>query len=132
MTTWLKLLPLELQDITQFVEPFGETKRDENVAGVMSEDLKRLYTLWMSYQREAEQARLNYKYSAREEDKRTAVKNKFKADALERIFWCCVNEEFDLWDKGCTSVRTGWQVCWAERSSDDFPPFFKHLFGGLE
>ena len=128
MTTWLKLLPLELQQITDFREPSAEVGKNDNVVGVMSDDLKRLYTLWMVCTREAEQAKLNYRFSDDLRDQCKSREYKFKADALRHIFWTCLNEEFNLWHKSMTSVRKGWQVCWSDVSDEpNLSDFFRKL-----
>jgi len=131
MTTWLKLLPLELQEITDFMEPPMEVEQNDNIVGVMSDDLKRLYTLWRVCTRGFEQAKLDYRFSNNNKDLVKGQEYKFKAEALQRIFWTCVNEEFNLWDKPETGVRKGWQVCWSDESSGEphFPEFFRRLFG---
>ena len=131
MTTWLKLLPLELQEITDFMEPPAEIKKNDNVVGVMSDDLKKLYTLWMMCTREAEQAKLNHRFSHSLEDEHKAVEYKAKAEALRHIFWTCLNEEFDLWNKYTSGIRKGWQVCWSEESDDEphIPDFLRRLLG---
>ena len=131
-TTWLKLLPLELQGITDIMEPPGDVGENDNVVGVMSDDLKRLYTLWRMCTKESEQARLNYRYSPNPEDKHKALEYKSKAEALQHIFWTCVNEEFDLWHRYSTGVRKGWQVCWSEESDDEphLPDFLRRLMEG--
>ena len=129
MTTWLKLLPLELQEITDFIEPPQKVVRGDNLVGVMSDDLKKLYTLWMLVDKEAEQSKLNYRFTHKPEDEHKALEYGAKTEALRCLFWVCLKEEFDLWSKSISGIREGWQVCWTDESVYRFP--FTDLFRGL-
>lgn len=128
MTTWIKLLPLELNGINKLIEPPDDIKKGEHKVGTMSEELKRLYTLWKESYRLAEQHKLNHRLEPSVDEEKTWKYYDYKTDALREIFWFCVHEEFDLWGKPTTAVRKGWQVVWYEEP--DILPFFKHLFGG--
>ena len=129
MTTWLKLLPLELQEITDFMDPPQKLCEGDNIVGVMSDDLKRLYTLWMLIDKEAEQAKLDYRFSHKLEDEYRALEYTSKSQALRCIFWVCLDEEFNLWSKDISGIRKGWQVCWTDKSNYKSP--FTDLFRGL-
>ncbi|GAI81636.1 unnamed protein product, partial [marine sediment metagenome] len=99
--------------------------------GVMSDDLKRLYTLMMIFTKEAEQAKLDYRFSHSFEDEHKAMEYRAKSEALRHIFWTCLNEEFDLWNKDNSGVRKGWQVCWSDDSDEPhLPDFIRRLLEG--
>lgn len=116
-TTWLKLLPLEL-DETKIIEPEDDVKSSETEVGCLSSDLKKLY----SYKRAlGEQGmRLSLEVSLRsdkvkkEEMVAQLCRLKMCADIANNLFWLAVNDEFNLWDKSDIGVRKGWIVVWYE------------------
>lgn len=114
-TSWLKLLPLALQDVTDFFEPIDEfDSRQECYAGEMSEDLKRLYTLWQHCLKSAMQqgvdARFARSRNEREYSLGAFVEFSAKAKALEGIFWISVRDTFSLWSKSDIGIRSGFMV----------------------
>ncbi|MDP2731048.1 MAG: hypothetical protein Q8O55_11295 [Dehalococcoidales bacterium] len=45
MSTWLKLLPLEIDEVEELIEPVEEVKGDTSVLGIIeSEFLKKLWS----------------------------------------------------------------------------------------
>jgi len=127
MSTWLKLLPLEIQDVNDLIEPTEEIKAGETVAGVVSEELKKTWTLSRSFKKSAELLEVQMKYTkASEEERGKFVELMYKARALEMIFWIAVHDELQLWGhpERC-ALRIGWQV--VEYKQVESP--FKFLFG---
>ena len=118
MSTWLKLLPLELQELDKLSEPDTQIKPGDHEVGVMSDDLKKLYSLYRSVDRASDQAKLDYRHSLEEERAqlvgRAAELDK-KAEVLRELFWIGVNDEFNLWSKRATGIRKGWKVVWYTR-----------------
>jgi len=62
MYTWFKLLPLEIQEVDQLVEPQEEIKEGETIAGTISEILRKMYSLWKSTDQAAELLAVELKY----------------------------------------------------------------------
>jgi len=112
MLTWLNLLPLEIQGIEELLEPIDEVKEGETIVGVISDDLKRLWTLFKSIRKSADLLSIEVKYrqaSAQETGKISELLS--KARALELIFWIGVIDEFQIWGHAETpGLRRGWQV----------------------
>ena len=120
-TTWLKLLPLELED-TKNIEPEDDIKVGETEVGCLPNDLKKLY----SYKRALGEQGLRLTLEARLcSDKVKQVEMsaqlcrlKMTADIVNNLFWVAVNDEFDLWDKSDIGIRKGWIVVWYEDKPD--------------
>lgn len=131
MSLWLKLLPLELSDITEYIEPKLPTLEGEQDVGEMSEDLKKLYTLWQKTLRECDQVTLDMKYEGDSEDINGRVDELgHKAQALKLLFWIAAHEELKLWSKSL-GARKGYRLVIKTISEmPDLPPFLKRLFGG--
>ncbi len=133
MSTWIKLLPMQLADISanHFREPHGELERTDNVVGVMSDDLKRLYTLWIDTQMASEQLVLEAKFAFKQNERDSSFTRAFelrtKTEVLEKIFWVSLRDEFGLWDKPGVGIRANYQVVWFD--SPQPKSIFDMLFG---
>jgi len=113
MCTWLKLLPLELQEVEDFVDNPDEPGPGETVVGVMSDDLKRIYALRVSNMIKATTKVLESAlkpHNSRLELLADASRLEYQANALDSIFWIGINDEFGLWDKPNVGIRKGFQV----------------------
>lgn len=122
MSSWIKLLPLELSQIEEdeIIEPETEVKRSaERVVGEMSIDLKRIYTRWRILFESADRAILEAKYSRKKEQQKELIARALelheKAEAMEKIFWISIKDEFGLWglidnDENSVGVRKGFKV----------------------
>ncbi len=115
---WLNLLPLQLSETTDFLEPQQDMERGDHEIGLMTEDHKRLFTLWRAVKRSAEEAVIQAKYAqSREqalEEKKRAEELALKAHILGDIFWVSLNDHYDVWDKESIGVRRGFKVVWSE------------------
>lgn len=141
MSTWLKLLPLELNGIeeNEFCEP--ETEVDptkDHMVGEMSLDLKRIYTHWRGLRESADRAVLDAKY-AKGNDQREAlfmraIELHEKAEVMEDIFWISLKDEFGLWGRensdNTTGVRKGFKV--VSLKSEVTPKTFLDFLRGLQ
>jgi hypothetical protein len=130
VSTWLKLLPLDLDEINpgDFIEPTEDVKEGETVIGVVSDDLKKIYTLYQSLSKTASLLKVEMSYrKSNSEDNGRLSQLYYKARALQNIFWVGLNDEFDLWShtESC-DIRTGWRV--VEYKKKETPPFLK-MFG---
>ena len=131
MSTWIKLLPLELNDISAFIEPTDKTKKGEKVVGAMSTSLKQLFTLWMSTERAAAETMLDIKYSGVTAEKKAKMgEMREKANALQSIFWIAVKDELSLWGGDTIGARTGYQI--VEFKAPPEPPFMKFFRGIID
>lgn len=130
MNTWFKLLPLELQEVSELLEPTEEVERGETVIGVVSEELKKLYTLWQSLRKSAELLEIELKYRKSTNAELGKISElRAKARALGYLFWIGACDELQLWgNPGQSGVRAGWQV--VEFKKPESP--FDFLFRGKE
>lgn len=120
MSTFLKLLPLELQDVKEFFEVSFEVKKDDNIVGTASDDLKRLYTLWQQKERMKDELKIKQQYekiSDREKYATEASQLGSKADAIRDLFWIGVNDEFNLWDKANVGIRKDYIVIYSDKKA---------------
>jgi hypothetical protein len=132
MSTWLKLLPLELSEVKDFLDPVREVKEGEQTEGPMSEGLKRLYTLWMGTAQQAAHLKVDAGYAPNDETTARADELGEKAEALGRIFWIAVKDELHLWGKPvAVGVRKGFVIIsYQSGRPEDLPPFLRQMFGG--
>jgi len=136
MSTWLKLLPVELGEITEkeYIEPQEELDPQKfHIVGEMTDDLKRLYTLWLVLSKERDECALTAKYAKDEREEKLNIAKyaelEEKTDVVKRIFWISLRDEFGLWNKldGIrVGVSKGFKVVWAER-----PPRGRSFLDGL-
>ena len=123
MSTWLKLLPLELQEIDPLIEPTAEIREGETVAGVVSGELRKVYTLWRSLEKQADLLAIEFKYRKTTNDELGKVAElKAKAEALMMIFWIGVNDDLNLWGHPeQLGIRTDWNVVEYKQPHLPFP-----------
>ena len=135
MSTWLKLLPLELSGIDEpdLVEPGYTLGRNDNPVGEMSDMVKRLFTLGQLLEKDANQANLDARFCT---DRRKKVElqtraNEFitKATVIKELMWISIKDEFGLWNMN-VGVRAGFKVVTMPDNEDSIPPFFRGLFLG--
>ena len=131
MTTWIKLLPLEISNITEMWEPEQEVDEAfDHPVGEMSDDLRKLFSLWRQTQKCAEQLILEARYSHNADEQKSLGTRAFeiqkKAEVLREIFWISVRDEFGLWNKDAIGVCRGYLVIW----SDKKPMTFLDFLGG--
>ena len=127
MSTWLKLLPLELSEITEYVEPQTELDPQKfHVLGEMTEDLKKLYTLWFTLAKQKDEYLLAARYAKDEKEEKLnltrAIELGEKTEVVKQIFWISLRDEFNLWnklviDEVMIGVSKGFKVVWSERPS---------------
>lgn len=132
MSTWIKLLPLEINEIKpdDYIEPaFPLEKRDHEV-GAMTDELKKLYTLWRLVEKEAAQTYIEFKYSKTHDDSilMKSVELRDKSEILKELFWVSLKDEFKLWAKD-VGVRKGYIVVWFENEEQSPGDILRGLFG---
>lgn len=134
MSTFLKLLPLELSGIKEFIEPSFKTESGDHVVGDMSDADKRLHTLGHLLEKDAAQYQLDAHYCndpvRKEELEAKAHELKMKSGILTGLMWISIRDELGLWDKNI-GVRKGFTVVERpDNDNDDLSPFLRGLFGG--
>lgn len=133
MNTWLKLLPIEIKEVTNYLLPPSsvDTSKD-TVIGSLPDELIKLYSLWTATSKECDRTLVDLRYSRADE----ALFARYdelsdKAKALELLFWIGVKEHFNLWGVGVNAtigIRQEYQIVKFSRE-DNIPPFLKGLFG---
>ena len=131
MSTWLKLLPMEVKEVEGLVLPEAPLGPNDHVVGILDDDMKKLYTLYRSVDKQSDLARLEYVHSSSED--RVSLSSRarelqMKAATLKDIFWIGVQDSFGLWDKEYVGVRVGWQVVWYDlKRGTSFMDLLDHL-----
>lgn len=129
MSTFIRLLPLELQEVQEYKEPDMQVEKGDHIVGDMSDDLKKLYTLWRQFSYRASELTLQLEYGRQNVGKAEVNEIKTKAEVLRDLFWIAVSDEFELWDRNRTGVRKGFKVVWSEEQRPDMPPFLRQILG---
>jgi len=136
MSEWFKLLPLEIKEMpeSEIIEPDREPGPHDQIVldSEISLELKKLYTLAIKLQEEAEKAQLAARYCRDPQNKQRLEEqaNEYfgKANCLGMIFWVSLRDETHLWGEQMSQVRKGWKVV-----RTDPPPFpllpWKQFFG---
>lgn len=127
MSTWLKLLPLELQEIQDYAEPKQELSPNDDYVGEMSIDLKKLFTLLRSSQKALAAAIVEAQFGDVQAGKVRELRQ--KAKAIEDIFWISVKDEHSLWEKERVGVRRGFRVVWSEPEPLTGLDIIRSIFG---
>ena len=124
--TFLRMLPLELSEVAELMEPTVEIKEGETVAGEVSAESKKLWTLFTALKKAAEQMALESKYTKTSDEYRASITEKTaKAKALEVLFWIGVIDELELWGHpDQCALRVGWQVVEFKASASPFNLLF--------
>ncbi len=135
MSTFLKLIPLEMSAIDKFIEPEIELdEQQDHVVGIMTEDLKRLFTVWRNAQKSLAERIWTFKFGdtkeIREQAKQEEPERRMKANVLQEIFFIAVSDDFGLWDKGRVGVRQGFRVIWREEEENSFGGLLRRITGG--
>jgi len=119
--SWLKILPMELANIDakELVEPGEEVDpRSDVVVGEASDDLKRIYTLTEKLQeagvRYSVDARFSKDNNLRSDAEKKVYELHDKLEALMRIFWITLKDDFNLWGKDSVGIRKGWKVTYCK------------------
>jgi len=133
VSTLLGMLPLELQEITEYIEPNSPVERNETVIGHMTDDHKKLYTLWLETDKWLAELKLEFQFRRRkEDDERRALVGQLlsKSKVLKLLFWAAISDEFGLWGHDITTgVREGYTVVEFKDEPKGLPDFFHHLMG---
>jgi len=134
MSTFLKLLPMELSSIkdSDYIQPGATLGKDDQEVGKMSDLCKRLWTLGKSMEKEAMQHHLDSHY-CNDKVKRSELQTKenelaAKSEVLKSLMWIAIKDELGLWGKGI-GVRPEFKVVTMPDISDDIPPIIKRFLG---
>lgn len=134
MSTWLKLLPLELDGIneSEFIEPDVALKKTDQQIGTMSEMARRLYTLSRLLAKDANQFNLDAHFCNDKVKKSELVAKSLefvaKATVIQELVWIGIRDDLGIWDEPI-GVRMGFKVVTYPETGDDMPPFIKRIMG---
>lgn len=134
MSTWLKLLPLELDGITNFIEPDHPLTEGDQEVGEMSDMSRQLFTLGRLLEKDARQLRLDAHY-CNDEVKKLELEGKCaelmdKSNVVRELMWIGIKDDFGLW-RDSIGVRVGYKVVTRPDTSNDVPPIIRLLGGQL-
>ena len=134
MSTWLKLLPLELDGINklEYIEPDHPSEKGDHSVGEMSDTTRQLYTLGILLEKDGRQHQLDAHYcddkTRKLELEAKAVEFLSKATIIRELMWIGIKDEFGLWGENI-GVRRGFKVVIRPKEGGDIPPFIKRIMG---
>lgn len=134
MSTWLKLLPLELDGINkpEYIEPDHPLAKGEHSIGEMSDMTRQLYTLGILLEKDGRQHQLDANYcddrAKKLELETKAAEFLSKSNIIRELMWIGIKDEFGLWGENI-GVRIGFKVVTRLKKDDDIPPFLKKIMG---
>ncbi len=132
ISTFLKLLPLEIEETTDYTDPGYELEPEDHVVGVMSDYLKKLYTVMVAKDGTMKALLAKIEFLDTEEELKETITRlnemKSKRSAIADVFWICLKDEFSLWGKNDVGVRTGFEVVWTD---SPMRRMLGGFFGGL-
>jgi len=112
MSTFLKLMPIALAEVKQYHEPTNEVAPEDTVIGVLENDHKALYTLWLQTKREADLKGVEARYESDPEERERmngkAYELGAKAQCVYELMWIAINDHFGVWPKMFLMIRKGW------------------------
>ena len=129
----MKLLPLELNSIDNdhIIEPDYEMETEDTVVGTMPEMSKKLFTLGILLEKDANQHMLDSKYcmdkSKKLELEAKAQELAIKCSVVKALVWIDIRDTLGLWGTNL-GVRCGFKVVTYPNQNDNMPPFLKRLF----
>ena len=131
-THWIWFLPTELDAITELIEPKKAMEPTDEDLGVMSDELRRMYTLWQTYAKEQSELDMEAQYQNPTPERQAEIAiAKFKAscrqEAMSSNFWLSVRDEFALWSNLIIGARSGWHIV-KMTQPEGMPPFLRQLF----
>ncbi len=135
MSTWFKLLPIELSGINEsdFIEPDYEKGESDQLVGDMSDTARRLYTLAQVLEKHANQYKLDFEFCTDKVKKleleARAHELMAKSSITRGLMWIGIRDEFGLW-VDYVGVRTGFVVVTYPSTDDNISPIIRKLFGG--
>ena len=133
MSTWLKILPLELSQVTEFVVPTDEVGEGDVVLGDANLDMKKLYTLAQEVRILSEQAKVD-RLRARSEQETKEFEGKileyaYKSRVLFELFYIAVADEYKTWGNSYSyTLKKGFTVV-ARRDMPGPLSFMQQIFG---
>ena len=126
---FIALLGIELNMLDQILEPQDEMQPGDQIQGEISEDLRKLYTLWKLTGSRAGALQNELRWGPADPEKATlAHEFSCKAGVINVIFWAAVQDELHLWhSKEPLAIRKGFKVVIYKEGS---VPMFQ-IMGGL-
>jgi len=135
MSTFLKLLPLELSSIADndIVEPTSQVEEGDHIIGDMSNSVKQLFTLGRMLEKDAKQNMLDCQYCTdtvkKQELEAKATELEAKSLIISLLMWISIRDELGIWTEDI-GIRCGFRVVVTKEKEDDLPPFLRRLMGG--
>lgn len=114
MSSWVMLLPTELDSITEYREPTTEVEDTDEVCGEASDFIKKLFTLRQMIGDDVLACMRKLELTTNPETIRKINAERFEAEtrgkAIDSLLWIAVFDEFQLWGKGAIHLRQGFIV----------------------
>lgn len=126
MSNWIDVIKMEIEMINagELLEPYAEASSDDHVVGDLDDDLKKIYTLALRWDKAAIEMLVSARYvnddMRRKQDLEKASELRRKSELLMDIFWVSIKDSFELWKNPSIGIRKGWKVVWSD--ANPIPP----------
>ena len=126
MSNWIDVIKMEIKVIgeDELFEPHAEASSNDHIVGDLDDDLKKIYTLALRWEKVATEMLLGARYinddDRRYQDIVKANELHRKSEILIDIFWVSIKDTFELWQKPAIGIRKGWKVVWSD--ANPIPP----------
>lgn len=135
---WIDTLWEEIEQIgpDDFIQPNTNIDPTKDiVAGPASLKARKLYSLALQYEKKSSERGIESRYEQDNRQKQVLVslsaEYQAKCDALLKLFWITVDEEYRLWGKRSTGIRTNWTVVYSEHTDEPEKPSFEDFLRGM-
>lgn len=106
--------------ISTLVEPNTPVGPSDHVLGEASASMKCLYTLAYQCDRTAFEFQGTARFGQNDDERRHAFRlwqaHEEKTKLLNELFWACLRDQHDAWDKPSVGIRNGWIAVWSENN----------------
>jgi DNA-binding transcriptional regulator/RsmH inhibitor MraZ len=120
-------------DTSNLVEPNAEISEKDHLVGEADVDLRKLYSLAISWEKTAIETLVAARYinSKTDQEQRMEKANELrkKSEIMMEIFWISLKDSFDLWQKQSIGIRKNWKVVWSEPEVPPILGILGDLFG---
>ena len=112
MSSWLGMLPLELEEVKELAVLGQEAQEGETEVGEVSDNLRKIYTLSQGMKKQADFLAVEARYKQPTSEEKARISELvYKAAALDAIFKIGIHDELGIWGhEGKCGVRSGWKV----------------------
>lgn len=115
--TVLDLIQMEIENMPDgqlYKLPFLPIQKGEKVIGEIPQDLRKLWSLYVSWSKASAEEDVKAIFSSTEEEKKIhetrSCEIDHKSSLVAQILWVSVRDRFSLWEEDMIGIRDGWKI----------------------